>query len=251
MQISPGLYRHYKGGEYYVNRIATHSETREPLVVYRCLYDDFSWWVRPLSMFTETLEVAGRVQARFTFVAPMSLAEADALASGRTEVSATEEDLHWMACARQQADLAEAAGEVPVGAVLVKNGEVLGQGFNQLITRSDPTAHAEIIALRAAAAQAANYRLSECTLYVTLEPCTMCVGAMIHARIGRLVYGTTEPKAGVIESQARLAEAPYLNHVMQITGGVDRQACQRQLSDFFKQRRALAKAARRDEADET
>lgn len=151
-------------------------------------------------------------------------------------------DQQWMQRAIALAHTGETAGEVPVGAVIVRDGEVLGEGFNCPITTHDPSAHAEIVALRAAARAVNNYRLPGSTLYVTLEPCTMCVGALIHARIERLVYGTTEPKAGAVVSQVRLPESPWFNHTLAITGGVEAEACQRQLSDFFQQRRALRKA---------
>lgn len=245
MHIPSGRYRHYKGGEYYVHRIATHSETKEAQVVYRCLYGDFSWWVRPLAMFTETIERDGQTLARFAFVAPMSAAETERLAAGdAAPTEASDEDTQWLATARELAELAADNDEVPVGAVVVWQGEVVGRGYNRLIGSCDPTAHAELMALREAARTLGNYRLNDCTLYVTLEPCTMCVGAMVHARIGRLVYGTTEPKAGVVESQAQLLDAPYFNHSVQVTSGVDREACQQQLSHFFKRRRAEKKQQR-------
>lgn len=154
------------------------------------------------------------------------------------------DDGHWMRRALELARRGEADGEVPVGAVIVRAGEVLGEGFNCPIGTRDPSAHAEIVALRQAARAADNYRLPGATLYVTLEPCTMCVGALIHARIERLVYGTTEPKAGAVVSQANLPQAAWFNHHLQITGGVEAEACQRQLSDFFRARRARQKAAR-------
>ena len=131
----------------------------------------------------------------------------------------------------------EALGEVPVGAVIVRGEEVLGEGFNQPITSNDPTAHAEIVAIRMAAQVEKNYRLIGATIYVTLEPCTMCVGALIHARIARLVYGTTEPKAGAIESQSRLLESEFFNHRIEYSAGVCVSDCQHQLSDFFRRRR--------------
>lgn len=132
----------------------------------------------------------------------------------------------------------EALGEVPVGAVIVKDGVVLGEGFNQPITGCDPSAHAEIVALRQAAARVRNYRLIDSTIYVTLEPCTMCVGALVHARIARLVYGTAEPKAGAVISKAKLLESDYLNHRVEYSGGLLAMQCQHQLSDFFARRRA-------------
>ena len=109
-------------------------------------------------------------------------------------------------------------GEVPVGAIVLIDGEIVGEGFNQPIATHDPTAHAEIVAMRQAAARAGNYRLTGATMYVTIEPCQMCVGAMVHARIGRLVYGAPEPKAGAIESAMRAHEHPALNHRFEVTG---------------------------------
>lgn len=153
-------------------------------------------------------------------------------------------DEYWMNYARKLAAEAQILGEVPVGAVIVKDGELVGEGFNRPITDNDPTAHAEVMALRDAAEKLNNYRLINCTLYVTLEPCTMCVGALVHARIARLVYGASEPKAGVIQSQAKLHESAYFNHQMQVTGGVAEQECQLQLTGFFKMRRAAHKAAK-------
>ena len=132
---------------------------------------------------------------------------------------------------------AASIGEVPVGAVLVKDGEVLGQGYNRPISTDDPTAHAEIAALRDAGQRLGNYRLPGTTLYVTLEPCTMCAGALIHARIERLVFGAFEPKAGVICSQNRLLEADYLNHNIEVTPGILSDQCSSIVSDFFSQRR--------------
>lgn len=150
-------------------------------------------------------------------------------------------DEQWMQRALALAAQGESLGEVPVGAVIVHNGQLLGEGFNQPINSSDPSAHAEIVALRQAAAQAQNYRLPGATLYVTLEPCTMCVGALVHARIARLVYGTTEPKAGAVVSQAQLLDAAYVNHRVEYQGGVMASDCQHQLSQFFRARRAQHK----------
>ena len=129
-------------------------------------------------------------------------------------------------------------GEVPVGAVVVLDGEVIGQGFNQPISTNDPTAHAEIVALREAAHRAGNYRLPGASLYVTIEPCQMCVGAMIHARIARVVYGTREPKAGAIDSAMRAHEHPSLNHRMEATGGVLEAECRELIQEFFADKRA-------------
>lgn len=132
---------------------------------------------------------------------------------------------------------AERQGEVPVGAVVVLDGREVGAGYNTPITACDPTAHAEIRALRDAAARIGNYRLAGATLYVTLEPCTMCVGAIVHSRISRLVYGATEPKAGAVESARRTLEEPYLNWSVETVGGVLRDACSEIISHFFSRRR--------------
>src|SRR5262245_49857331 len=129
-------------------------------------------------------------------------------------------DFQWMRYALNRALQAGERGEVPVGAVLVKDGELVAEGFNEPIAQNDPTAHAEIIALRRGARQLDNYRLTGTTLYVTIEPCMMCVGAMVHARIARLVYGAPEPKAGAIESAMRALEHPALNHRFEVTGSV-------------------------------
>lgn len=131
-----------------------------------------------------------------------------------------------------------ALGEVPVGAVLVQHGEVLGQGFNRPIIDSDPSAHAEMIALRAAAQAANNYRLPGSTLYVTLEPCSMCAGLIVHSRIERVVFGALEPKAGVVQSQGQFFTQGFLNHRVLFEGGVLAEACGAILSEFFKARRA-------------
>ena len=128
-------------------------------------------------------------------------------------------------------------GEVPVGAIVVVAGEIAGEGYNQPIATHDPTAHAEIVAMRQASARAGNYRLTGATIYVTIEPCQMCVGAMIHARVARLVYGTVEPKAGAIESAMRAHEHPALNHRMTATGGVLEAECRDTIQEFFRERR--------------
>ncbi len=150
-----------------------------------------------------------------------------------------------MARALELAAQAGAVGEVPVGAVVVLNGREIGAGFNAPITGCDPTAHAEIRALRDAAARVGNYRLSGATLYVTLEPCTMCVGAIVHSRISRLVYGASEPKAGAIESARRTLEEPHLNWQVQAVSGVRQQQCSQIISDFFSARRAERRQARK------
>ncbi len=135
------------------------------------------------------------------------------------------------------AESAAKAGEVPVGAVVVVDGEVVGRGHNQPIGSNDPTAHAEIVAIRDAATRLGNYRLTGATLYVTVEPCLMCVGAMVHARIGTLVFGTPEPKAGAIESTQRAHEHPALNHRIAVVSGVLAAECRGLMQDFFERRR--------------
>ncbi|WP_272992031.1 tRNA adenosine(34) deaminase TadA [Porticoccus hydrocarbonoclasticus] len=147
------------------------------------------------------------------------------------------QDREWMLEAMSLAEQAGAVGEVPVGALLVRNGSVIGRGWNCSIGDCDPTAHAEIVALRDAARSVSNYRLPDTTLYVTIEPCTMCVGAMIHARIGRLVYGASEPRAGAVVSQLQLTEQTYFNHRIEVIGGLLAEQCGELVSQFFRQRR--------------
>jgi tRNA(adenine34) deaminase len=132
---------------------------------------------------------------------------------------------------------ARRSGEVPVGAVVAIDGAVVGEGFNQPIGSNDPTAHAEIVALRDAAKRIGNYRLTGASLYVTIEPCQMCVGAMIHARVARVIYGTPEPKAGAIESAMRAHEHASLNHRMTATGGVLEAECRALIQEFFADKR--------------
>jgi len=148
-----------------------------------------------------------------------------------------EEDSRFMLAALALGGAARERGEVPVGAVVVLDGVVIGEGYNQPIGTHDPTAHAEVVAIRAAAARIANYRLTGATLYVTIEPCQMCVGAMVHARIARLVYGAPEPKAGAIESAMRAHEHPSLNHRIEVTGGVLASESRELIQAFFQSRR--------------
>jgi tRNA(adenine34) deaminase len=143
-----------------------------------------------------------------------------------------------MEAALRLAGIGRERGEVPVGAIVVLDGDVVGTGFNQPIGASDPTAHAEIVAMRDAAARIGNYRLTGATLYVTIEPCQMCVGAMVHARIARLVYGAPEARAGAIESAMRAHEHPSLNHRLEATGRVLEDRCRETMQAFFKERRA-------------
>jgi tRNA(adenine34) deaminase len=143
-----------------------------------------------------------------------------------------------MQAALDQARSAREAGEVPVGAVVAVDGEIVGSGFNQPLGLVDPTAHAEILALRSAARALGNYRLTGATMAVTIEPCLMCVGAMVHARIGEVVYGAAEPKAGALVSAQRAHEAPGLNHRLVVRGGVCEDECRRLMQKFFRERRA-------------
>ena len=147
-------------------------------------------------------------------------------------------DDEFMRRAMVLAEQAAAVGEVPVGALVVKDGEIIAEGYNQPIISCDPTGHAEIIAMRNACAALQNYRLSGCDLYVTIEPCTMCVGAMIHARIGRIVFGAREPRAGALQSQLRLMDENHYNHSIEWQGGVLAEECGEIISSFFRRKRA-------------
>ncbi|MBA4502516.1 tRNA adenosine(34) deaminase TadA [Marinobacterium sp. 3-1745] len=149
----------------------------------------------------------------------------------------TDLDRPYMQRALEMAQRAADLGEVPVGAVVVLDGEVIGEGWNRPISGHDPTAHAEIMALREAAAKVGNYRLVGATLYVTIEPCTMCAGAIVHARIERVIFGTTEPKAGALVSNQKLFDQSWLNHHPSYQGGVMAEQCAAVISDFFKRRR--------------
>jgi len=151
-------------------------------------------------------------------------------------------DEHYMRRALQLAKQGEALGEVPVGAVIVRDDNIIGEGFNQPISSHDPTAHAEIVALRDAATRIENYRLTDCTLYVTVEPCTMCAGSLIHARIKRLVFGAAEPKSGVVGSNDNALLLPHFNHSIEIASGVLAEECSAAMSDFFAARRAARKS---------
>ena len=142
-----------------------------------------------------------------------------------------------MQAAIDEARLAAAAGEVPIGAVVVLNGEIIARGQNRVLRDVDPTAHAEIVAMRTAAYVLGNYRLLDCELYVTLEPCAMCAGAMIHARLARLIYSAPDPKAGAIVSVLEVLNHPKLNHRMPVTSGILAENCAAILKDFFRARR--------------
>ncbi|MGL4186894.1 MAG: tRNA adenosine(34) deaminase TadA [Thiotrichaceae bacterium] len=150
-------------------------------------------------------------------------------------------DENWMRYALQLAQQAALQGEVPVGAVLVQDDNILGEGWNQPISLNDPSAHAEMLAMRAAGQTAANYRLPNTTLYVTLEPCSMCAGAMIHARIARVVFGAYDPKTGAAGSLFSVLNDPRHNHQVQISGGVLAEECAELLRTFFRERRLRAK----------
>ena len=147
-------------------------------------------------------------------------------------------DEFYMAKALQLAQQAGAAGEVPVGALVVRNGEIIGEGYNQPISACDPTAHAEVVAMRNAASKINNYRLSDCDLYVTIEPCTMCVGAMIHARIETVVFGAREPKAGALVSNLQLHEKPLYNHKLNVLEGILSDDCSELIVSFFQSKRS-------------
>ncbi len=146
-------------------------------------------------------------------------------------------DQHWMRHALTLAEQAGREGEVPVGAVLVRDGKVVGEGWNRPIQNNDPSAHAEIQALRAAGENIANYRLCDTTLYVTLEPCTMCAGAIIHARVKRVVFGAYDPKTGAAGSVFNVLDSDAYNHRVETSGGVLQQQCADLLSGFFRARR--------------
>ena len=152
----------------------------------------------------------------------------------------------FMRAALAEAVKASEAGEVPIGAVVVLNGVIVGAGANQPIGAHDPTAHAEVVALREAAKSAGNYRLTDATLYVTVEPCLMCVGAMVHARIGLVVFGAPEPKAGAIQSMTRAHELAGLNHRLEAIGGILEAESRDLLQQFFQSRRASARSGDRE-----
>ncbi|KGK83680.1 tRNA adenosine(34) deaminase TadA [Pseudomonas sp. FIP_A4] len=155
----------------------------------------------------------------------------------KTPIIDRSQDAHFMREALALAEQGAALGEVPVGAVLVQDGQIIGRGFNCPISRHDPSAHAEMVAIRDAAQAVANYRLPGSTLYVTLEPCSMCAGLIVHARIQRVVYGATEPKAGVVVSRGQFFAQEFLNHRVLVEGGVLAQECGEMLREFFRLRR--------------
>jgi tRNA(adenine34) deaminase len=149
----------------------------------------------------------------------------------------------WMTAALAEARRARDAGEVPIGAVVALDGAIVGRGFNQPISSADPTAHAEIVAIRDAARRLDNYRLTGAVLCVTIEPCLMCVGAMVHARIATLVYGAAEPRTGAIVSTVRAAALPGHNHRVEVVGGIREDDCRKLMQMFFKERRSAARSS--------
>ena len=149
----------------------------------------------------------------------------------------------WMAAAIEVSQRGREAGEVPIGAIVALDGAIVGRGFNQPIASGDPTAHAEIVAIRDAARQVGNYRLTGAVLCVTIEPCLMCVGALVHARIGTLVYGAAEPKSGAIVSTVRGAELPGLNHRVEVVGSIREAECRELMQAFFKERRSASRSS--------
>ncbi|MDX5999284.1 tRNA adenosine(34) deaminase TadA [Shewanella oneidensis] len=163
--------------------------------------------------------------------------EKDVSTVEHSNVDQSKVDEHWMRVAMAMAEKAEAEGEVPVGAVLVKDGLQIATGYNLSISQHDPCAHAEILCLRAAGQTVENYRLLDATLYVTLEPCAMCAGAMVHSRIARVVFGARDEKTGAAGTVLNLLQHPAFNHQVEVTSGVLAQDCADQLSRFFKRRR--------------
>ncbi|MFL0798998.1 MAG: tRNA adenosine(34) deaminase TadA [Agarilytica sp.] len=161
-------------------------------------------------------------------------------------LSRHQEDERWMSHALSLAQKAFDLGEVPVGAVIVSDGAIIGEGWNSPISSNDPTAHAELVAIRAACKHVENYRLVDARLYVTIEPCTMCLGGLIHARIGQLIFGACEPKSGVVQSHQHLVSSDIYNHQFECQGGILEDECSEIIQRFFKQRRDEKKKAKRE-----
>lgn len=155
----------------------------------------------------------------------------------QSELTRQADDAAWMRLALQQARAAGDLGEVPVGALVIKDGEIVGRGHNRNLLDHDPSAHAEIVALRDAGARLGNHRLNGCEMFVTIEPCAMCAGALVHARLSRLVYGATDPKAGAVQSVLQVLNHPSLNHKIEVVPGVLEQECSEILQRFFRDRR--------------
>ena len=156
-------------------------------------------------------------------------------------------DEYWMTQALKLADQAEAEGEIPVGAIVVQDNTIIAQGWNRSICTHDPSAHAEMLAIRSAGQHLKNYRMLDCTLYVTLEPCSMCAGLLVHSRIKRLVYGADDAKTGAVNSVVNLVQHPQFNHQIEVTSGVLAQECGNKLSAFFKRRRKEIKVLRQEQ----
>lgn len=169
----------------------------------------------------------------------MSQREKDAVAMR------TENDAAWMEQALEQARLAEAAGEVPVGALVIKDGEIVGRGHNRNLLDNDPTAHAEMVALRQAAARLGNHRLTGCVMIATIEPCAMCAGALVNARVERLIFAAYDPKAGFCGSLGNLVQDPRLNHRLEVIGGFEEERSRRLLQSFFQTLRRRSPDAER------
>jgi tRNA(adenine34) deaminase len=165
----------------------------------------------------------------------------DRLRTGQDKLSAAErsQDELWMQEALRAAQRALEAGEVPVGAVIICGDRIVGRGWNRNLSDSDPTAHAEIVALREAGAGVGNHRLGECDLFVTIEPCAMCAGALVHARIRRLVYGSDDPKAGAVRSVMQVLNHPQLNHRIEVRSGVLAGRCAELVQEFFRSKRSV------------
>lgn len=154
-------------------------------------------------------------------------------------------DEYWMVEALKRAEIAEQHGEIPVGAIVVKDNQIIAEGYNRSIIDHDPSAHAEMLAIRAAGQVIENYRMLDCTLYVTLEPCPMCAGLLVHSRIKRVVFGASDAKTGCAGSIMDLTRHEKLNHQLEVTSGVLADVCGEKLSAFFKRRRAEIKAAKK------
>ncbi len=167
--------------------------------------------------------------------------------SGHESSEFDQNDIRWMRRALELAHQAASEQEVPVGAVIVREGEVLGEGYNQPIVACDPTCHAEIVALRAACAHERNYRIPGSTLYVTVEPCSMCAGAILHARVDRVVFGAVEPKAGAVVSAQQFFDQPFVNYAVSYEGGCLAQECSELMSGFFEKRRAAKRRHRQNQ----
>ncbi|WP_416305352.1 tRNA adenosine(34) deaminase TadA [Neptunicella sp. SCSIO 80796] len=167
-----------------------------------------------------------------------------------TDSAQAASDCHWMEYALELARKAAEQGEIPVGAVLIKDGQIVGEGWNQPIGQHDPSAHAEMLAIRQGGDRLKNYRMPDATLYVTLEPCSMCAGLLVHSRISRLVFGAEDPKTGSAGSIMNLLQHDKLNHQVEVTGGVMAAECGEILSAFFRQRRAEKKAAKQAQSSE-